>query len=560
MAAYKALYRKWRPSVFSDVIGQEHITDVLRSEVMSKTVSHAYLFCGSRGTGKTTCAKILAKAVSCDAPKNGDPCGECPSCLAAEHSLDIYEIDAASYNGVDNIRELRDTVAYPPAELKRRVYIIDEVHMLSVGAFNALLKTLEEPPEHVLFILATTELQKIPATILSRCKRFDFHRITAEKITARLRFIADEENIPITDRALSLIARLSAGAMRDALSMLELFCMSETTVDIDEASERLGVVGRAAVFALTDAILSGNTPRALEIIAEAYDNSKDLGVLCGELSDTLRDIMIVKYAREPERLIDATGADIETLRGFAARIRDERLAFAARTCEEMQGKIARAVFSRRTVLETGIIRLCEEKLDTSADALLSRIAALEDAVSRLSLGLPAADTSAAPAASQTVRAVPETKPEREFSENDAAPMPGDADIPTEVSASAPSAAPVRSDTKPTAPQPLSATLSADAPADGEEMESYAEFVEEVKAHDKMASSMLEGGRAFLNGQKDAEIRAVNPVAPMLLSHEDKLAVITQALAKILGYAPRAVKVVFEKPEKAPERTDLSSLL
>ena len=180
MSGYKALYRKWRPSVFSDVIGQEHITSVLKSEIMSGSVSHAYLFCGSRGTGKTTCAKILSKAVSCDDPIDGDPCGKCPSCLAAENTLDIYEIDAASYTGVDNIRELRDTVVYPPSEMKRRVYIIDEVHMLTDSAFNALLKTLEEPPSHAMFILATTELRKIPATILSRCKRFDFHRITPD--------------------------------------------------------------------------------------------------------------------------------------------------------------------------------------------------------------------------------------------------------------------------------------------------------------------------------------------------------------------------------------------
>ena len=578
MAAYKALYRKWRPAVFSDVIGQEHITDVLRSEVMAKTVSHAYLFCGSRGTGKTTCAKILAKAVSCDSPVGGDPCGKCPSCLAAEHSLDIYEIDAASYNGVDNIRELRDTVAYPPSELKRRVYIIDEVHMLSTGAFNALLKTLEEPPEHVLFILATTELQKIPATILSRCKRFDFHRITAEKIAERLRFISDEEKIPVTDRALSLIARLAAGAMRDALSMLELFCMSEETVDIDEAAERLGVVGRETVFSLTDAILSGNTPRALEIIAEAYDNSKDLGVLCGELSDTLRDIMIVKYARDPERLLDVSDAELETLRSFASRMRDEKLNLAARVCEEMQGKLSRAVFSRRTVFETGVIRLCEERLDTGTDALLSRIAALEDAVSRLSLGLPTAGNGGAkPSEKQKETAPLSTPDEKGASETGAvgtgavetsavgigseeAPPLSDADVPPEEIPFVPETKPAFTSKTPEPPRPLSATLSANAPAKGERMDSFAEFVEETKEHDKMAASMLEGGEAYIDEQKDVEIRAANPVAPMLLSREDKLSVLTEALAKTLGYAPRSIKVVFVKTDKAPERTDLSSLL
>ena len=576
MASYKALYRKWRPAVFSDVIGQEHITDVLRSEVMAKTVSHAYLFCGSRGTGKTTCAKILAKAVSCDSPVNGDPCGKCPSCLAAEHSLDIYEIDAASYNGVDNIRELRDTVAYPPSELKRRVYIIDEVHMLSTGAFNALLKTLEEPPEHVLFILATTELQKIPATILSRCKRFDFHRITAEKIAERLRLISDAENIPITDRALSLIARLAAGAMRDALSMLELFCMSENTVDIDEASERLGVVGRKTVFSLTDAILSGDTSRALSIIAEAYDNSKDLGVLCGELSDTLRDIMIVKYARDPARLIDASDADLATLSSFATRMRDEKLNLAARACEEMQGKLSRAVFSRRAVFETGIIRLCEEKLYSGTDALLSRIAALEDAVSRLSLGLPT-QSAGAPAAKASPEVIANGDTGKSDSRTDApspvgqeeafapslpdeAPPFSDADVPPERDAPFDGGVETPARKTPAPPKPLSAAFTADTPADGEEIDCFAEFVEETAQSDKMAASMLEGGKAYVNEQKDVEIRAANPVAPMLLSREDKLSVLTEAIAKTLGFAPRNIKVTFSKPDKAPERTDLASLL
>ena len=217
---YVALYRKWRPRTFADVIGQEHITEVLSGEIKTGSVSHAYLFCGSRGTGKTTCAKIFARAVNCENPKDGDPCGECETCRASENTFDIVEMDAASNNGVDEIRRLKEEVMYPPTEMRRKVYIIDEVHMLSPSAFNALLKTLEEPPEHVIFILATTELNKIPITILSRCKRFDFHRITPEKIFSRLRMISDAEGIGIDDGALKLISRLASGAMRDALSML----------------------------------------------------------------------------------------------------------------------------------------------------------------------------------------------------------------------------------------------------------------------------------------------------------------------------------------------------
>lgn len=573
MAGYKALYRKWRPSVFSDVIGQEHITDVLRSEVTAKTVSHAYLFCGSRGTGKTTCAKILAKAVSCDAPIDGDPCGVCPSCLAAESSLDIYEIDAASYNGVDNIRELRDTVAYPPSELKRRVYIIDEVHMLSTGAFNALLKTLEEPPEHVLFILATTELQKIPATILSRCKRFDFHRITAEKIAARLRIISDSESIPITDRALLLIARLAAGAMRDALSMLELFCMSDHEVDIDEASERLGVVGRTTVFALTEAIATKNTSRALGIIAEAYDNSKDLGVLCSELSDTLRDILIVKYAREPARLLDATDADIETLKKFSSELDDEKILYLSRLCEEIQAKLSRAVFSRRTILEIGMIRMCEEKLQTNETALLARIATLEDKVARLAVGLPAEPTiptakKKRPITDAEVQApAPVTNADHSYMPTESSefpPPPSDSDVPPEsgdfdanvAHTPTPHREVKESASTSNSPSPAS---QASAPS-GKMLDCYGEFVEDTRAQDKMAASMLEGGTVYLDDNQNAEIRTSNPVAPMILASEDMQQVLREALAKNIGYIPVQIKITFEKSDKTPERADLSSLL
>lgn len=571
MSGYKALYRKWRPSIFSDVIGQEHITSVLKSEIMSKSVSHAYLFCGSRGTGKTTCAKILSKAVSCDNPQNGDPCGVCPSCLAAENTLDIYEIDAASHNGVDNIRELRDTVVYPPSEMKRRVYIIDEVHMLSDGAFNALLKTLEEPPAHALFILATTELRKIPATILSRCKRFDFHRITAEKICERLRMIADEENIKITDAALMLISRLAAGAMRDALSMLELFYMSDHEIDEDEASERLGVVGRAVVFSLLDAVCDGDSSRALEVISEAYDNSKDLGVLCSELSDTLRDILVTKYCKNPEKLIDATGSDIDRLRGFSKKLSDEKLIYCSELCEDMQNRLSRAVFSRRTVIETGLIKMCEEKLAADSSTLLTRIAALEEKLARLSVGgtitqsAPAPSTKTLDPTPTPVKSVPDTTEYEEPPLPDEPPMPIESDMPfdgpyTEVKK--PKTVPKPVAPRPLSPRPLAASVPAaeeGQPGNHKLMDSYAEFVEETEACDKMAASMLEGGRAYIVNESICELELVNPIAPMLLSRSDKAACIESALTKILGFTPR-VKIKFVKGKEEIKRQDLSSLL
>ena len=357
MSSYIALYRKWRPAVFEDVIGQEHITDVLRGEIIRGSVSHAYLFCGSRGTGKTTCAKILAKAVSCEHPVDGDPCGECENCKRAAESFDISEIDAASNNGVDNIRELREEVLYPPSELKRRVYIIDEVHMLSTGAFNALLKTLEEPPEHAMFILATTELNKIPATILSRCKRFDFHRITPDNIAKRLKFICLQENIPMTDGAIMLIARLAGGAMRDALSMLELFVGKKETVTEEMCAASMGVVGRGPVMKLLSCVADNDCTGALTVISEAYNGSKDMGVLLSECADAVRDMLMVKYTKNPERFVEGSSDVLDTLSECAKKFTKERLIYSTEILDEAQSRFSRTGFSGRSVLDTCIIRL-----------------------------------------------------------------------------------------------------------------------------------------------------------------------------------------------------------
>lgn len=551
MSGYKALYRKWRPSTFSDVIGQEHITTILKNEIMSGSVSHAYLFCGSRGTGKTTCAKILSKAVSCENPQDGNPCGVCSCCLAAENTLDIYEIDAASHNGVDNIRDLRDTVVYPPSEMKRRVYIIDEVHMLSDGAFNALLKTLEEPPAHALFILATTELRKIPATILSRCKRFDFHRITPEKICERIRMIANQENIRITDSALMLIARLAAGAMRDALSMLELFYMSDHEVDEAEASERLGVVGRNIVFSLIEAICEKNSKKALEIISEAYDNSKDLGVLCSELSDSLRDILVAKYAENPAKLIDATGSDIERIKSFSTSLSDEKIIYCADICEDMQNRLSKAVFSRRTIIETGILKMCEERLNQDIATLLTRISALEEKLAALSSGvsIPVKQSKKEPAPEK----VPEVQTE--------APLPSDDDVPFDgpfVEKEKPTS-PKPISPRPLAPRPVKVSVPQNTDNNRKPMNSYAEFVEEVELIDNITASFLEGARAYIIDENICEIELSNSIAPTVLSAPDKLSVITNTLSKILGFTP---VVKFKLTNIAPEdqKQDLSSLI
>jgi DNA polymerase-3 subunit gamma/tau len=267
--ATQALYRAWRPTTFGDVVGQDAIVTTLKNQIASGRVAHAYLFCGSRGTGKTTAAKIFARAVNCENPREGDPCGECPACLAlaAENNLDIIEIDAASNNGVDEIRDLREKIKYPPQQARYRVYIIDEVHMLSTGAFNALLKTLEEPPTHALFILATTEPQRLPATVLSRCQRYDFRRIPARVIVGRMRTVAQGEKADVTDGALALIARTAEGGMRDALSLLDM-CLSYGGGSADEALVRdvLGAVDRGFLFAFADALLRGDAAGAVRAV------------------------------------------------------------------------------------------------------------------------------------------------------------------------------------------------------------------------------------------------------------------------------------------------------
>jgi len=519
---YLALYRKWRPQVFSDVIGQEHITSVLKSEIKSGSVSHAYLFCGSRGTGKTTCAKILAKAVSCENSSDGDPCGKCPSCLAAENSFDITEMDAASNNGVDSIRELRERMYYPPSELKRRVYIIDEVHMLSQGAFNALLKTLEEPPSHVMFILATTELNKIPATILSRCKRFDFYRISPESIAKLLKKIAEAEKINLTDGALLLIARLAAGAMRDALSMLELFGRDKELIDEEGAAKILGVVGRGPVMKLLSAIAKKNTQGALEVVGEAYDASKDMGILCSETGESLRDLLLVKYTSKPEHFIEASNDVIHQLKEMAESFTRERLLYCIELIEETQNRLTRSSFSRRATFETAVIKLCDPLLSTLPEAIIDRLSAVEEKLQ----------------GDFTVQ-----QKEKEF------PKPNVVEK-TTVAVEAP-----WEETK--SEEPALEEKPAQKKAEKQEtartsMVAYAEFLEEVKKKDIVAFSMLVDGHAQLN---ESNVKLfVNSAAMFMLANAKSRDIIQTCLARVLGYTVEfeMTKMKEEKKEDLPD--------
>lgn len=375
--AYQALYRKYRPQTFSDVIGQEHITKTLKNEVSSNKTVHAYLFTGSRGTGKTSCAKILAKAVNCLSPKDGDPCLECEMCrMAAEgENTDIVEIDAASNNSVDSIRELREQVTFAPASSKYRVYIIDEVHMLTVSAFNALLKTLEEPPEHVIFILATTEVHKLPSTILSRCQRFDFRRIDSEKICERIQYIASKEGLTVTDDAASLIAAAADGGMRDALSILDLCASGNKNIDENTVASVCAMAGNDYLVKMADFIKSRDCENALMLLDELHNSSVDMLRLLGELITHYRNLMIIKTVKSGKRPIVCSASQLKALEKQAENydIKD-----IMRTLNILQASTsAMQTGNRRCEMEMAVIRLCTPELSDDTASLERRIAALE---------------------------------------------------------------------------------------------------------------------------------------------------------------------------------------
>ena len=379
---HQALYRKWRPTTFDDVCGQDHITSVLKYECQSGKFSHAYLFCGSRGTGKTTCAKILAKAVNCEDIQNGNPCGKCPSCLAIDNgsAIDVLEMDAASNNGVDNIRDIRDEVVYTPSMLKYRVYIVDEVHMLSNSAFNALLKTLEEPPAHVIFILATTEMHKLPSTIISRCQLFDFRRISVPVITARLLKIAEADGIEISPDAAALIARIAQGGMRDAVSLLELCSGSRQRITVDLVNESVGISGRESIMKIAQAVSEKDYETIFSEIATVAASSKDMAVFWQDLLNFYRDMLVTKTARDAAKYLDLTEVEAQETARVAALFQKETLIYHCKLIDRALGDMMKGNCAKRLCAEMTLVRLCDEKLDSSNEALLSRIAALEDKI------------------------------------------------------------------------------------------------------------------------------------------------------------------------------------
>lgn len=397
---YRVLYRKYRPRYFADVIGQPQVTDTLKNELRNDRIAHAYLFTGSRGTGKTTCSKILAKAVNCLSPENGDPCGKCDVCRGIDDGsvLDVVEIDAASNNGVDDIRTLREEAAFTPANAKYRVYIIDEVHMLSIGAFNALLKTLEEPPPHVVFILATTEVHKLPATILSRCQRFDFHRIAVGDIADRLRYVCECEKVAIDDNAALLLAGIADGAMRDALSLLDQ-CMGRGDHITEEiVRQTAGLADKSHLIAVTDAIINRDSAAAVELVDQLYSQSKEMLRLCDELTAHFRELMLIKSVKKPRDIIVMSDEDY-------ARANDQALALPMREIVAVIDALQRAAekmtkgANRRIEMEMTLVHLCTSVTTGSPDPELeNRVAALEKALAALKRA-PQTTAPTAPAAS-----------------------------------------------------------------------------------------------------------------------------------------------------------------
>ena len=397
--SYQALYRKWRPQVFADVKGQDHIVKTLQNQISSGRIGHAYLFCGTRGTGKTTVAKILARAVNCEHPVDGSPCGECPSCkqIAAGTSLNVVEIDAASNNGVENIREIREQVQYPPTEGKYRVYIIDEVHMLSTGAFNALLKTLEEPPSYVIFILATTEVHKIPITVLSRCQRYDFRRITLDTITARLKELTEAENMPVEEKALRYVAKAGDGSMRDALSLLDqcaAFHFGET-LTYEHVLDVLGAVDNSVFRELFHAIRENNTKECILKLEEMVVQGRELSQFVIDFIWFLRNLLLLKTADDAEDLLDMSEDNLAQLREDAALADENTLMRYIRVFSELSNQI-RFANQKRVLIELAFIKLTKPEMEQSMDSILERLEKLERMVEEGIPAMPAGGYVSAP--------------------------------------------------------------------------------------------------------------------------------------------------------------------
>lgn len=426
--AYTALYREWRPKDFNDVVGQEHITTTLKNAIKTDRIAHAYLLCGTRGTGKTSTAKILSKAVNCLDLQDGEPCNQCEMCkkINSGTAIDVTELDAASHNSVDNIRDIIEDVQYPPQEAKFKVFIIDEVHMLSVGAVNAFLKTLEEPPSKVIFILATTDPQKLPITILSRCQRFDFKRIKGEDIFGRLRTIVSDLGVYADDKSLKLISRICDGAMRDALSVLDqVISMSGGKVEYDNLIQMLGLMTNEGLIKVMDSIIAKDTERAIRSITDIVYSGKDINIFIKDLTAHMRNLLMAKVSDNPEEVLDMSSENIELLKEQAKQVRVEELMRYINILQEAEEN-AKFTKQGRIYLELAIIKMCKIEYDTSIETILGRINKLEESIRSGAIAVTVSEASEIKNSIKEVKkayTVPERKVEesssevREFQEN-----------------------------------------------------------------------------------------------------------------------------------------------
>ena len=561
---YQALYRKWRPKTFDEVIGQQHITETLKSQVKNDRLSHAYLFIGTRGTGKTTCARILARAVNCEHPENGNPCGKCAACrgILEGSVMDVVELDAASNNGVDNVRALREEAVFSPTTVKKRVYIIDEVHMLSLQAFNALLKILEEPPEHLMFILATTELQKVPATILSRCQRHSFRRLEAETISNYLLEIAGRENLTLDKDAADLIARLSDGGVRDSLSLLDQ-CSVHEKIDVEAVYSTLGLAGKRRISELLDAVLRHNSEKALQLFASLWMEGKDPASVLRELSTLLRDVMLLRVAPKAGLNLISGGFEERTLLYFVKRMTTEQVVAAMETIQKTLSTL-RDVSNPRTAAELCLVSLCCDSAGDSITSLRSRISKLEEQMER---GVPMAPSTrqAYPETEAPEPLGPEADPQYEDldpfpeaplpdppEEYDSFPEEGIMNMPSAEAPGESPSLPVSAETAP-APEPSSSY----APLDGNSRELWNRIRSEVMPALPLDVQMLLQDEERVTGSLDGNVILVetqNDFQAKRFQRQDVLQAFQAAGRDVLGRDVR-----FQVRERQTESRKVRSL-
>jgi DNA polymerase-3 subunit gamma/tau len=553
---YQVLYRKYRPRIFADVYGQEHVTSTLQNEIQQGRISHAYLFTGSRGTGKTTCAKILAKAVNCENAQNGEPCNECEVCKGLDNGsiYDVVEIDAASNNGVDNIRDLREEANYTPTRGKYRVYIIDEVHMLSTGAFNALLKTLEEPPAHVIFILATTEVHKLPATILSRCQRFDFKRIQPETMAKRLHQVAELEGIELENDAAILIARIADGALRDGLSILDQCASRSKKVTSELVSIVAGLAGKEALFKLSECISAKQINEAINIIADLYQNSFDMERLCVEMINHFRNYLIVKTVNKSRELIICTDNEYQSIREGAAAFSLENIIFAIELLEKTLIEIKKGA-SARIEVEMAFVRLCSPKLEESNQAILSRIGELERVIKTGDFVQKPQIKSEVQSEPEKVYVKPEPKNEETFEEREAP-------APQEISEPEPEPQPEEQPPQENAGDvpvepPVNQQPQIDVQSQFEFMQ-WGEFMEVLHKEDIALYGVLNGSKGFIRGEYFL-IDSPNATVRDFIKIPTHSKAVKKALYEVTGKAYK-LGLFKRKDDSQPKRDPLEDLI